>query len=125
MAEFLRRHPEFLALQDALRIRVYEVVVATEDRVLDVRTPAGAAAVGIDQARLISSEANEKSRYVECRRLADLIQAECIGIAYPSAALDGQHWSLVLFERGWTTERATEVDRPFVPPGDVRVILPV
>lgn len=125
VAEFLRRHPEFLDLQDALRIRVYEVIVITEDRVLDVRTPADAAAAGITHARLVSSESDEKTRYVECRALADTTQAECIGIAYPSAALDAEHWSLVLFgPRGdaWTSEPAREVPRPFVSPGDVAVI---
>ena len=125
VAEFLRRHPELLYLQDALKIRVFEIEVVSDQRLLDVRVDADARAVGIEPDRLVSSDLDESIRYAECRELAARVEAECIGIGYPSAALrSDHHWNMVLFgpPGDWTAERVREVTPPRVVPGEVRPI---
>lgn len=126
IAEWLRQHPEFLAMQAALRVRVsqVEVDVAAVDA-LDVRTPAQASKIPFPYDRLRSSDRDPTLRYVECRELASDCDASA-GIAAPSAAYDAAGaWNVVLFgDRGnrWASLGHTPVDRPTVDPASVRLL---
>ncbi len=98
IAEYLRRHPEFLDLQDFLVIQIFEIEISVNQICLDVRTESDAISCGISMARLTSSEANEVVRYAECRILAKtVINDGGVGIYYPSAAAMWRPWNLVLF----------------------------
>ncbi len=122
VAEFLRRHPEFLGLQDVLRIRVFRVGATTLRRCRDVRDDAKAAASGITIERLTSNDADEARRYRECRELAARSE-DGAGITYPSAARQvAGSWCVVLFgEEGdrWSSAGWVEVARPHVNPAEV------
>jgi RES domain-containing protein len=116
VAEFLRRHPELLALQEFLRIQVFEVRVRIVGRCLDIRSPDQASQAGVDLTTLASDHPDEAVRYGYWRELADLVNAEA-GIAYPSAAHQRPASCLVLFgsegER-WVSEGFEEIPRPTV-----------
>jgi hypothetical protein len=88
-SEFLRRHPEFLLLQDASRIRIWGFDVTVSDPVLDVRTEAKADLINFPFDRLKSNDADERARYTECRELATDVEEKGTGIEYPSPALAG------------------------------------
>lgn len=127
VAEFLRRNPEFLEMQDKLAIKVYELAVDVGDQSLDVRDADGQNAVGIGSDRLTSSEPDERVRYAECRALAsDVIAIGHIGIGYPSAALTSGAWNLVLFgepsSRTWRCSAWGLVGTPHVPAADVHAL---
>lgn len=126
VAEWLRQHPEFLTMQDALRIRVNAVGIEVPVvLMLDVRTAAQAAKIPFPFERLRSSDSNEATRYAECRDLAADSDASA-GIAFPSAAYDATGaWNVVLFgPRGdrWLSTGHVPVSRPNVPPDLVRLI---
>jgi hypothetical protein len=128
-AEFYRRHPEFLAGQGTIaQIRIYEVDVEVNGPVLDLSTPAKAAAAGIAFDRLRSSEPDETDRYRECRALADRYAPQCTGLLFPSAALPDKAVNLVLFGSGsadtWTSLGIREVSVPILDPSDVAVLPP-
>jgi hypothetical protein len=118
-AEFLRRHPEFLALQDRIVIQLFELGLEIDNPCLDVRDASGAAHAQIPFERLTSSDDDPAVRYAECRELAsDTEAAGGTGIAYPSAAYRGET-NLVMFSEQpsavpWTTLTKTEVPRPTV-----------
>jgi RES domain-containing protein len=128
VAEWLRHHPEFLLMQDALRVRVSSVGVDVPAQLtLDVRTKAQAERIPFPFERLRSSDADEDVRYAECRELA-LDSEGSAGIAFPSAAYgaDGA-WNVVLVgEQGdrWVSTGHAAVDRPEVPPHLVQLIEP-
>ena len=127
VAEFLRRHPEFIDLQAHLTIGIYEIVLSIEGNCLDVRADQDAEACGINRARLVSSEEDEGVRYAECRLLAEaVIESEGVGIAYPSAAASWGQWNLVLFgdpQGGkWLSLEVSAVARPVVSREHVAVL---
>ena len=127
VAEFLRRHPEFMDLQSSLAISIYEIDINVEGECLDVRTDENADACGVGRARLTSSDEDENVRYVECRLLAEaVITCGGVGIAYPSAAALWGQWNLVLFgdpERGrWLSVGVSSVARPVVSRDDVAAL---
>jgi len=127
MAEFFRRFPELLEIQDDLIIGFFEVELEVSADCVDVRTPSGAAVIGIELLRLRSSEPDELSRYAECRALAvECITAGFVGLAYPSAASVAETWNLVLFgeqsEPGWHGLGYQPVPRPRLTSVDVRSI---
>ncbi|WP_165640164.1 RES family NAD+ phosphorylase [Klenkia brasiliensis] len=127
VAEFLRRHPEFAELQDALAIRLYEIDLDVVGRCLDVRTAAGQTAARVSLDRLVSSEDDEVARYRESRQLATQAQGEGFtGIAYPSAAAMWACWNLVLFNdpstTTWQSRACREIPVPKVDPANVRFL---
>jgi len=126
MAEFFRRHVELLALQDDLRIRLFEIEVNVTGDCLDVRSTTGQWAVGISRERLTSSDADEGVRYAECRQLAhDTLGAGGRGIGYPSAGASWETWNLVVFGDdgdGWTAISRAEVACPRLAASDVRAL---
>lgn len=128
-AEFFRRNPTLLSLQDRSRIRIFEVRLSVGGNCADVRTPALAAAANIGFDRLTSNEADIQVRYADCHALADDVEARggC-GVAYPSAALlvPGT-WNLVTFGQAgpsWSVVSAVEISRPHVDPSRVQVAPP-
>ncbi len=124
VAEFLRRHPEFLGMQDFLRIRVFAVRVHVTKRCLDLRWDDLSRRAGIELVRLMSNDRDGAIRYAYSRTVADLVDAEA-GIAFPSAAYAPPTWCLVLFghegER-WRSEGFSPVTRPAVDPAAVSVL---
>jgi hypothetical protein len=128
VAEFLRRHPEFMDLQEDLDISIYEIQTEVVCDCLDVRTEPAATSVGMPYDRLTSSEADEETRYMECRELgAQALQAAFCGIGYPAAGATWDTWNLVLLgdanEHGrWRVSGAHVVDRPSLEAADVRVL---
>jgi hypothetical protein len=126
IAEFLRRHPELLDFQDALRIRLFRVDVLVSGSCLDVRTREKAASAEVEFDRLRSNDADEETRYWECRRLADEVEVVGHGIGYPSAAVNNHDWCLVLFGesgQGWEAASWEEIPRVHVPPDSVNLLL--
>ena len=99
MAEFFRRHPELLALQDDVDVVLHELDLETHVDALDLRTEPSQQSVGITIERLNSSDADEDARYAECRQLAsEVIAEELVGILFPSAAANWPDaWNVVLF----------------------------
>lgn len=88
MAEYFRRHPEFLDFQDDLLIELFEITLDAPCECLDVRDSAKAVLIGIGFDRLLSSEPDDIARYAECRALGkDAVNFGLCGLAYPSAAL--------------------------------------
>ena len=127
MAEYFRRHPEFLALQDKLAIRLFEVDLRVEGTCVDVRTDAGQRAADITRDRLVSSEHDENLRYAECRELATWAVAESFdGISYPSAAAMWDTWNLVLFgdptSGRWIATGTRVIARPIIEETAVRCL---
>jgi hypothetical protein len=128
VAEWLRVYPEFLHLQDALRIRVSEVTIDGSSPALDVRDSTQAAKVPFPFARLRSSEHDPLVRFHECHDLADDADAAlAAGIAYPSAAYDVPNaCNIVLFAEPpsrWRSLGVSDVTRPRVDPVSVRRLL--
>lgn len=125
-SEFLRRHPEFLLLQDATRIRIWGFDVRVSDPVLDVRTKAKADLINFPFDRLTSNDADEGVRYTECRELASDVEEKGTGIEYPSPALAGAECLVLFGSRGsvWETTDEREVPRPAVDPALVQVLPP-
>lgn len=128
IAEFLRRNPEFIALQDHLRVRLYEIVLDVSGECLDVRLPQHQAEVGISLERLTSSELDERDRYVACWDLARATRSSgAIGIAYPSAAANwADAWNLALFgdpsDRTWRPLAVNEQSPPTLAADEIRVL---
>jgi hypothetical protein len=125
-SEFLRRHPEFLNLQDASRIRIWEFDVKASAPVLDVRTEPNAELIAFPFDRLTSSDADEAVRYAECRVLASDVEQAGTGLEYPSPALPGGECFVLFGVRGsaWETSKEREVPRPGVDPTLVAVLPP-
>lgn len=125
MAEYLRRHPEFLDGQGNLAIRLFEVQIAI-DSTLDVRTVSHASIVGIPFERLRSSDRDEATRYHECRLLADEVEPRGVSIGYPSAALRDRASNFVVFgpesPGTWVVSDVAEIDLPYVEPTLVSVL---
>ncbi|NNN22066.1 MAG: RES family NAD+ phosphorylase [Acidimicrobiales bacterium] len=125
VAEWLRHYPEFISMQDDLRIKLSEITIQCDSNILDIRTEEQAGKIGFPFDRLTSSEKDPHMRYKECRDLADNA-SESTGIAYPNASLmTSQSSNVVLFgEKGvkWNSSGYNEVDRPFVDVGSVRII---
>lgn len=124
MAEFFRRRPTWLELQDNLAISLFQIEIDVLVPCLDVRDAAGQAAAGITRERLTSSEAEESVRYLECRALAhDARAASLQGIGYPSAAAAWDTWNLVLFDEpsvtGWQPIETVRVPIPRLLASDV------
>lgn len=127
VAEFLRRFPELIDFQDDLRIVVFEMSMRVDGQCLDLRSSDAAAALPIDEARLTSSEADERARYAECRAVAKLIlDSGLTGLFYPSAATTWRAWNLVLFGDSrvgtWTCDGFQAVERPKLEAHDVRIL---
>lgn len=127
MAEYFRRHPEFLDFQDDLVISLYELELDIPGPCLDVRADAGQQLARIARDRLVSSEKDEGVRYAECRELAgNALAADLVGIAYPSAAAAWTSWNLVLFggpsATRWVCLARRVVDRPHLAAADVRIL---
>ena len=128
-AEFFRRNPTLLELQDESRIRVFEIALSIVGPCADVRTEPLAVGASIAFDRLVSNEPNPDIRYLECRNLATAVERDrgC-GIAYPSAALVNLNgWNLVVFGQAgpdWRVLSATEIPRPSVDPACVRQLPP-
>lgn len=125
IAEFLRRHPEFLELQDRLRIQLFRIEMLVDGNTLNLRGEACRERVGISLASLTSSDANEDVRYEDCRVLARKVATVAIGLCSPSAAIQDGTWTLALFnepEDGeWRPANHIEEDRPFVEPSHVQL----
>jgi hypothetical protein len=125
VAEYFRRHPELLPLQDAVALRVFEMELTSHSRLLDVRTGGGATAAGITLERLISSDANESSRYKECRALAGRAESRYPGITWHSAAYSDSVYCVVLFGMNrdrWDLDIVTEIPKPTIDVARVQVI---
>ena len=126
VAEFLRRHPEFLMLQEDLRIRVYEISLTVTCEVLDLLAGACQRIAGVEQRDLVSSDPDEDTRYERCRDLAKKFSTRCCGFRYPSASLHSHRWNLVLFglqdPDQWICSAVRLVGRPWVAPAEVRAI---
>jgi hypothetical protein len=123
MAEYFRRHPEFLDFQEDLDVTLFQLDVQVLCECLDVRVPDQAAAVGFDFRRLLSSEADERVRYEDCRALAkDVVGVGLCGLAYPSAAATGPAWNLVLFgdPGAWAVTGYAPATRPRLDPAEVQ-----
>jgi hypothetical protein len=128
VAEYLRRHPEFLDLQDDLDITIYAIDAVVPCDCLDVRQVSSSTTIGFPHARLGSSDDDEAVRYSECRALgADAVAAGLCGLAYLSAAATWATWNLVLFgesnEPGrWQLLSCAPVARPVLAAADVNVL---
>ncbi len=125
LAEWLRWHPEFLDLQDELRVHIFQVRVDVKARSLDVRTGEQAALSSFPFHRLVSNDEDESIRYQECRALADDCDANGGGgIRSPSAADPWfLHCNFTLFgEKGgsWISRGFIEVPRPTISRDSVR-----
>lgn len=125
LAEYYRRHPELLPLQQRIKLQLYRIDFDGVGEGLDVAAVERAEAVGVPWDRLRSSDARAVKRYKETHELAEQVVAEggC-SIAYPSAAYDDET-NVVTFGYhgdGWTTEMSVEVAHPFVEPDAVRVL---
>lgn len=119
IAEYLRRHPKLIAIQNYLKIDLFEVQIFSESDGLNVSDESLAETVGIGWDRLRSSDHDELERYRECRQLArEVIAATGVSIEYPSAALeDGVN--VVLFQvdgSSWTAVEGTRIPVSWVEP---------
>jgi hypothetical protein len=121
-SEFLRRHPEFLKLQDASRIRIWGFDIKANAPVLDVRTEPNANLIAFPFERLTSSDPDEESRYRECRVLAS--EEAGTGLEYPSPALPGDECFILFGVNGsaWETSNEREVPRPEIDPTRIAVL---
>lgn len=125
--EYLRRFPEFLHLQDALSIRVFELKVAPSMKTLEARSSDNSALMQFPHERFFSSERDETTRYSECRALAqDVHISEGVGLSTPCAAdASNERTNVTLFGRRgetWSTNSCEEIQRPSVQPTHVRLI---
>lgn len=128
MAEFFRRHPEFLDLQEDLMIRLFKLDLRVEGECLDVRTEDAARAVGIEPSRLTSSDPDEDVRYRECRELAGImLERDGTGITYPSASTGPPTWNFVLFgdqKAGrWVCLNRSSVEIPRIDAEQVNILV--
>lgn len=118
-AEYLRRNPEFMDIQDYLKIDIFEVYISSESEGLDVSSENLADAVGIEWERLRSSDTNEQIRYRECQQLArEVIDVSGVSIKYPSAALEATY-NVVLFQTetsNWAADQGARIPTPQVNP---------
>jgi RES domain-containing protein len=123
VAEYLRRHPEFLAFQGRLKHRLFEVQFLGADHGADVRTEGQADKVGFPFDRLRSSDLLRADRFGECRVLATaVIDKPGHSIEYPSAAYEGVENVVALTNAGWTSSVEDELDLPIVQALLVRVL---
>ncbi len=128
-AEFFRRSPTLLGLQDRSRIRVFEIRLSVSGKCADVRTGPLASNANIAFDRLTSNERDVDTRYFECRTLAAEVERDggC-GIAYPSAALiKPGSWNLVIFGQAgpeWQVSGTRQIPRPYVDPARILVAPP-
>ena len=126
VAEFLRRNPEFLELQDSLRIQLFKIEILVKGDALDVRHEDCQQKVGIPLESLTSSDADEAMRYQECRALGGIVAKRASAISSPSAALRHGSWTVALFGEpsggGWQPVGHTTEERPLVLADDVRLI---
>lgn len=127
VAEYLRRHPELLSLQDDLVIRLWEMSIEIHGERLDLTHSACQTRAGISEERLRSSESDERVRYAECRALAN--EAETVGLVglcYPSAATTWFAVNHVFFgEQGiasWQCHEHHEIERPQISAESVSVL---
>lgn len=125
MAEYFRRHPEFLNLQDDLVITLYELDLQIAGQCLDTCEDGSRSRIGISEDQLTSSDADEEVRYRDCRELAsETIAAGFVGILYPSASAS---WpgaqNLVLFHdqtpSTWQCDGHRAIDRPCLTAAEV------
>ena len=125
-AEFFRPRRHLLALQDAVQLRLYEITLEGRANSLDVKNEANARRVGIPYERLISNDLDSATRYQECRELAIAVEARGIGVEYPSAAVRGADWNIVLFgepgEDRWVVQAIADADVPAVDLGDIEFV---
>jgi hypothetical protein len=70
LAEYYRRHPEFLEFQDRLKVRLFEIEFTGGGEGLDVSTEDRTEEIGFPWERLRSSDARRVDRYRECQLLA-------------------------------------------------------
>lgn len=124
MAEFYRRNPEFLQMQDAVRVRLFQIELLVAGLCLDLRTEERAQAAGVVFEDLRSSSPT----YEVCQSLGDAVcnGGVGVGVGYPSASYRDHAWNLVLFgdpsPTSWESVGANEVPRPYVLPADVTLI---
>ncbi len=121
VAEYLRRHPEFLRFQGRLKHELFQITFRGVNDGSDVTTEERAEAVGIAYARLRSSDAKNAVRYAECRALAQAIRDNggC-SIESPSAALEGTLNVVGLGDAGWSAVVDDQIPLPNVDPTLVR-----
>lgn len=124
VAEFLRRHPELVGLQEALRLRVFAFDLTVQIPGCDVRSESQASAVGFPYERLSSSESDPETRYAECRELVRDVESESgVGVAYPSAAHRKAENFVVFHDSSdatWRTSKADVVGTPRISTSDLR-----
>jgi hypothetical protein len=126
VAEYFRRHPELIAVQVSLKLRIYEMSVSANPT-LDVTTAEGARDAAIEPDRLVSSDEDEETRYRECRELATQVEdSGGAGILYPNVALqDGSSWNAALFgERdvAWIVELGAAIQPPRIQAESIHVL---
>ena len=128
IAEWLRRHPEFISMQHSLRVSLNMVEIVFSSTALDIRTSEQAKMAAFPFDRLRSSESDPKIRYKECRVLATDVENVngSIGILYPSAALKNSNtWNIVLFGKvsdNWHPKGFLKIDRPVVDEEKIQLI---
>ena len=121
-AEFFRRHPEFLAMQEKVRIQLFKLTMVIPGASLNVRTEDAANRAGVLYKRLQSNDEDQALRFEECRALADDVESiGGEGIAYPSAAYDGT-WNLVAFGEAAYATAIESIPRPTVDPTRVQAM---
>ena len=125
MAEYFRRHPELIDLQDDLRLQLFRVELSVNGRSLDLRNQPCQNKVGINEESLTSSEHDEEVRYRLCRALAGRVADIGTGICSLSAAIGKGVWTLVLFDEpgtDWVATAFTPHPRPKVSANKIRPI---
>lgn len=125
VAEYYRRHPEFLAFQGRLKHRLFRLGFTGEGDGLDVRSTDRAERVGVSYERLRSSDKRRDDRFRECHDLARAVVASsgrCI--EYPSAAYDGAENVVALGSFGWHAAVEQQIALPPIEPALVRALPP-
>lgn len=125
MAEFFRLHPELLALQDELAIRLFELDLDVAGPVLDLMSDATRHAVEISVDELRSADRDCAVRWRECQRIgAYAVEHRFTAIRYPSASATwADAENMVLFGQQaanwWECLEHREVPQPGVEPDEV------
>lgn len=121
-AEYFRRHPELLNFKGRLKLRLFLIRFNGLHDGADVHDERRAANVGVDIARLRSSDLRRRDRHKECRELAVAVdQRSGVSIEYPSAAYDGVSNVVALRSQGpWTARSDGELELPELEPDRLR-----
>lgn len=115
VAEFFRPRAHLLLIRDVVKLRLYKLDMQVAGRVMAVISGPDAVAAGIEPERLTSNDADETTRYRECRALADRVEADGgVGIRFPGAAHVDHPPNVVVFGEpspaSWCVPGVVEVE---------------